>query len=144
MNTKSSRSRRSSCPVNLTLEILGDNWSLLIVRDLMLLGRKTFNQFLNADEGIASNILTDRLQRLEANGIVSRQRDIEDGRRIVYRLTKKGIDLAPLMAEIMLWAAQYENTNIPPEMLDSLRSNREQFIRDIQLRWHETNATSSD
>lgn len=101
----------------------------------MLLGRKTFNEFLNADEGIASNILTDRLLRLEANGIVSRQRDIEDGRRIVYRLTKKGIDLAPLMTEMMLWAAQYENATSHPEMLDSLRNNREQFIEDIKSRW---------
>lgn len=138
------RTRRSNCPVNITLETLGDSWSLIIVRDLMLMGRKTFNEFLNADEGIASNILTERLQRLEANGIVTKHRDPEDGRRIVYRLTKKGLDLAPLMAEMMLWAAQYENVTSHPEMLDSLRNDREQFIRDIQMRWDETDATSSD
>lgn len=135
MNTTPIRTRRSNCPVNITLETLGDSWSLIIVRDLMLMGRKTFNEFLNADEGIATNILTERLQRLEANGIVSKRQDPEDGRRIVYRLTKKGIDLAPLMAEMMLWAAQYENATSHPEMLDSLRNNREQFIEDIKSRW---------
>lgn len=127
--------RRSGCPINITLETLGDGWSLLIVRDLMFTGRRRFNEFLTADEKIATNILTERLQRLECAGIVIKQRDPEDARKFLYRLTEKGIDLAPLLVEMILWAARYENTAAPPQVLKQMRANKEGFIAGVRERW---------
>ncbi len=86
---------RSLCPVNVAVEILGDRWTLLVLRDLMLKGRVTFKSMVEAEEGIATNILADRLSRLEAEGIVEKVRDESDGRRVRYGLSEKGLDLAP-------------------------------------------------
>src|SRR5215470_3287392 len=94
--------------------MLGDAWSLLVVRDLMFKGRNTFNELLNAEEGIASNILADRLRRLEAVGILVKDRDPDDGRRLVYRLTEKGMGLAPVLVELIIWSSRHERTDAPP------------------------------
>src|SRR5262245_14521048 len=95
------RRRRSDCPVHFALEVFGDAWTLLVVRDLMFKGRTTFSDFARAEEGIATNILSDRLARLEAHGIVELE-----GRD--YRLTPKGIDLVPIMLAIIAWSAKYD------------------------------------
>src|SRR5215471_810502 len=108
MKRKPRVSRRSGCPISIGLEIFGDSWSLLIVRDLMFKNLHTFNELLAAGEGIASNILTDRLAKLEAAGIVTKSADEADARRFRYRLTEKGIDLAPTLIEMVLWSARYE------------------------------------
>lgn len=129
--------RRSSCPINASLEILGDRWSLLIIRDLMLRSYRTYKEFLSCDEGIATNILADRLQRLESAGIISTSRDAEDGRKVVYRLTAKGIDLAPIILELILWGAQHEATGAPPAAIRKMRAGREQFLREIRRNWEE-------
>ncbi len=131
-------SRRSGCPISAALEILGDAWSLLIVRDLMFRGRRTFNEFLTAGEGIASNILTDRLLRLEATGILTKRRDKEDARRFVYRLTAKGIDLSPVLVELVQWSARYEDTDAPPRVVRAMRRDRERFLADIRAAWIKT------
>src|ERR1700691_4435 len=86
--------RRSGCPVSISLEIFGDRWSLLIIRDLMVRGYRTFKEFQGSGEGIATNILADRLRKLKANGIITAEPEQSDGRRVNYRLTEKGIDLA--------------------------------------------------
>src|SRR6267154_3011534 len=114
---KTNTKRRSGCPLNASLEIFGDRWSLLIIRDLMLRGFRTYKEFLSSDEGIATNILAERLQRLEAAGIITTSRDAEDGRKVVYRLTEKGIDLAPVLVELILWGAQHEPTGAPPAVI---------------------------
>ena len=101
--------RRSGCPLNASIEMLGDRWSLLIIRDMMLLGSRTFTEFLESYEGIATNILADRLRKLEAYGIITTERDPSDGRKLIYLLTAKGIDLAPVLTEMVLWAAAHEN-----------------------------------
>jgi len=135
MKTKTQSGRRSGCPINVLLETVGDSWSLLIVRDLMFMGKKTFNAFLNAEEEIASNILSDRLQRLEAAGIVLKESDPDDARRYIYRLTEKGIDLAPMLIEMILWAARHEKTAAPPAVIREMTRNREAFIADLRSRW---------
>ena len=135
MVTKSRDSRRSGCPISIALEIFGDAWSLLIVRDLMFKGLRTFSEFASADEKIATNILTDRLARLEAAGILTKAADPADARRVHYRLTEKGMDLAPALVEIVLWAARHEQTDAPPNILRAMRSNREQFLADVRKRW---------
>lgn len=135
MKVKARAARRSGCPISIALEIFGDSWSLLIVRDLMFKGLRTFNEFAAAGEGIATNVLTDRLTRLEAAGILAKQPDPSDARRIHYRLTEKGIDLAPALVAIVLWSARYEDTDAPPSTIRAMRSRRKQFLADVRKRW---------
>src|SRR5688500_8047024 len=94
-----SRQRRSDCPVHFALEVFGDPWTLLVVRDLMLKGRNRYTDFLNAEERIATNVLADRLARLEADGIVEKEA-APRGTSGRYRLTDKGVDLLPILLEI--------------------------------------------
>ena len=101
---------RSGCPVSVSLEVLGDRWSLLIVRDLMVRGLRTFKEFQKSGEGISSNILANRLRKLEASGIIVADNEATDGRRVNYRLTEKGIDLAPVLLELLIWAGRHEAT----------------------------------
>lgn len=100
--------RRSSCPLSFALDIFGDRWSLLVLRDLAFGGKRRYCELLRSDEGIATNILAERLERLEAHGILEKSRDPEDGRRRLYSLTSKGKDLIPVLAEIMRWAARHD------------------------------------
>lgn len=127
--------QRSQCPISVALEMLGDAWSLLIVRDLMFRGRRTFNDFLNGGEGIASNILADRLARLEESGILTKRRDKDDARRFVYRLTAKGIDLAPVLVELVQWSARHEETDAPPHVLRAMRRDRDRFLAQVRAAW---------
>src|ERR1039457_1094832 len=96
----SSSERRSGCPLNASVEMLGDRWSLLSIRDMMLRGFRTYKEFMECYEGIATNILADRLRKLTAYGIIAPEPDASDGRKLIYRLTKKGIDLAPVLTEM--------------------------------------------
>ncbi len=132
-----SRKPRSGCPVNVSLERFGDRWSLLLIRDMMVRGYKTFKEFEESGEGIATNILADRLARLQASGIVMKERDPEDGRRLYYRLTEKGIDLAPVMLELLLWAAKHEETAAPCEVMRSMEANRAAVVEEVKRRWRE-------
>lgn len=127
----------------MALEIFGDRWTLLIVRDLMFRGLRTFNEFAAAGEGIATNILADRLAKLEDTGILTRRPDPNDARRIHYRLTEKGIDLAPVLVEITLWTTQYEETDAPAEIVAAMRTRRRQFLADIRKRWQSGDGMSS-
>jgi DNA-binding HxlR family transcriptional regulator len=126
--------RRSGCPLNASIEMLGDRWSLLIVRDMMVRGFSTFKEFLESDEGIATNILTDRLRRLEEYGIVEAAPDPGDGRKSIYRLTRKGIDLAPVLSEMVLWAAKHEDTG-NQQLVRALQKDRRGFEKRVRERW---------
>jgi DNA-binding HxlR family transcriptional regulator len=125
---------RSLCPLNASVEMLGDRWSLLILRDMMLRGYQTFNEFLKSEEKIATNILTDRLRRLEGFGIIASQRDPKDGRKLIYSLTAKGIDLAPVLTEMVLWAARHEHTG-NQALVRLMRAGKEQFNAGIHQQW---------
>ncbi len=127
--------RRSGCPVSISLEMMGDRWSLLIVRDLMVRGYRTFREFQESGEGIATNILADRLKKLESSGIIESEADGEDGRRVHYRLTEKGIDLAPVMLELLVWAAKHEKTGAPCEVIAHMAANREAVLAEVRRRW---------
>jgi DNA-binding HxlR family transcriptional regulator len=126
---------RSGCPISIALELLGDAWSLLIVRDVMFKGRHTFNEFMAGGEGIATNILADRLRRLEGAGIVEQQPDPADRRRHLYRLTRKGIDLAPVLVELVVWSATYEATDAPPAVVRQMRRARRAFLAGVHRQW---------
>lgn len=123
--------------MNLSLEVFGDRWSLLIVRDLMVRGFRTFYDFEHAGEGIATNILTDRLRRLVQSGIVESEPDATDHRRVNYRLTEKGIDLAPVMLELLIWGAQHEETGAPCEVIAQMAKNREAVLAETRRHWRE-------
>ena len=129
--------RRSGCPISIALELLGDTWSLLIVRDLMFKGRHTYNEFLTAGEGIATNILADRLRRLERAGIVEKRSDPSDGRRAKYRLTAKGVDLAPVLVDLVVWSATHEDTDAPPPVVRQMRADRDACIAEVRRQWRE-------
>jgi DNA-binding HxlR family transcriptional regulator len=126
---------RSGCPISIALELFGDPWSLLIVRDLMFKGLRTFKEFQAAGEGVATNILSDRLKRLEDAGILTQRPDPADARRVLYGLTRKGADLAPMMVELVLWSARYEKTEAPPDIVHEMRTQRPQVIARLQREW---------
>jgi DNA-binding HxlR family transcriptional regulator len=114
--------RRSDCPIHFALEAFGDSWTLLIVRDLMFKDRTTYTELLRAEEGIATNILADRLVRLERDGIIERDDQRTSGG---YRLTAKGIDLLPIMLEVISWSAKHDpSTAAPRAFVRRIRADR--------------------
>jgi DNA-binding HxlR family transcriptional regulator len=129
-----SSGRRSECPLNASVEMLGDRWSLLIIRDMMLRGFKSYKEFLDCYEGIATNILADRLRKLLDYGIITTHSDPTDGRKMIYQLTPKGIDLAPVLTEMVLWAAAHENTG-NQALVKLMREDKGKFLAEIRQRW---------
>ena len=125
------KKKRSNCPVSCSLDVWGDKWSLLIVRDLVFAKQCTYGDFLKSDEKIATNILASRLQMLETNGIITKQDHPESKAKVLYKLTEKGVDLLPIMIEINLWADKY--FTLPKErreMLNEVKKDKEAFIRE--------------
>jgi DNA-binding HxlR family transcriptional regulator len=122
--------KRSDCPISCTLDILGDKWSLLIVRDMMFRQKSTYGEFLKSDEKIATNILATRLQSLEENELIEKLQHPESKAKVLYKLTQKAIDLLPIIVEIHLWADKY--FDIPADikaMIDDVQKGKEEFIK---------------
>lgn len=126
--------RRSECPLNASVEMLGDRWSLLIIRDMMLRGARTYKEFLQGYEGIATNILADRLRKLITYRIITTEPVPSDGRKLTYRLTAKGIALAPVLTEMVLWAAAHEDTG-NQALVEQMREDKEKFMAGVRQRW---------
>ncbi len=125
--------RRSGCPISFSLDLLGDRWTLLVVRDLALKGKSSFSELLASDEGIARNILADRLSRLESRGVVERRRNPSDGRRVDYRLTDDGKALLPVLVELIVWGAEHDpETDAPPEFVAEAKANRPALLRRLR------------
>ncbi len=137
MSDKIRLKHRSGCPVSVSLEIFGDRWSLLIVRDLMVRGFRTFKEFLRSGEGIATNVLADRLRKLQEAGIVTVEAGAGDGRSVSYRLTEKGIDLAPVLLELLIWGARHEQTAAPCALIEVMAANRQRILAEVRRRWRE-------
>ena len=124
--------RRSDCPVSFALDIFGDKWTLIILRDLLIKGKKTFGEFLSSKEKIATNILADRLNTLEKSGIITGSPAPDKKSKINYTLTEKGIDLLPVLIEIIKWSAKYDsNTSTSAEFLARIYSEKEVLIEEI-------------
>ncbi len=124
------KKKRSNCPVSCSLDIWGDKWSLLIVRDLMFSKQCTYGDFLKSEEKIATNILASRLQTLEENRIITKSDHPDSKAKVLYKLTQKGIDLLPIMIEINLWAEKY--FTIPADqkaILKEVKKDKETFIK---------------
>jgi len=130
---------RSGCPLNVSVEILGDRWSLLIIRDMMLRGFRSYTQFLESSEHIATNILAHRLKKLEEYGIIATQQDPLDGRKLIYTLTEKGMDLAPVLTEMVLWAAAHEETQ-NPELIRHIKKDKQKFLAAVRQKWVENSS----
>jgi DNA-binding HxlR family transcriptional regulator len=141
--TKRKVQRRSGCPLNASVEMLGDRWSLLIIRDMMLRGFRSYKEFLDCYEGIATNILADRLRKLLEYEIIAADPDPADGRKLIYRLTEKGIDLAPVLTEMVLWAAGHEETG-NQALVRLMQADKEKFIAGVRERWASSRARRDD
>lgn len=124
---------RSHCPINFTLEHFGDKWSFLIIRDLMFKGKRHYNEFLEAGEKVSTSVLGDRLKKLEKMGIISKGKDSVKKSRIRYSLTQRGIDLLPLLLEMIIWGGlNDELTESPQEFIDEAINNKGQLIEKIR------------
>jgi DNA-binding HxlR family transcriptional regulator len=127
---KPPRRPRSRCPINFGLEIFGDRWSLLILRDLLIVGKRSFKELQDSEEGIASNILSERLDRLEKAGIISRQPVQEDARAIHYFPTEAGRKLLPVLVEMSYWGAIHDPiTTAPRAFVDAYETNRDMLLK---------------
>jgi DNA-binding HxlR family transcriptional regulator len=121
--------------VSISLEVFGDRWSLLIIRDLMVRGFRTFREFQQSGEGIASNILSDRLRKLQKSGIITSEQGEDDKRKVIYRLTEKGIDLAPVLLELLIWGARHEETGAPCALIEQMVKHRGAILAEVRRRW---------
>jgi DNA-binding HxlR family transcriptional regulator len=131
--TKSLPSRRSNCPIARALDFVGDKWTLVVLRDIIMARRRYFQELLAANEGIASNILASRLKLLEAAGMITRRRDPAQARRVIYEPTEKALDLLPVMVELIRWGMKYDpSATAPPHFLRRLAQDRDGFIADIR------------
>lgn len=127
---------RSSCPVAASLDVLGDRWTLVVLRDLLIDGRTHFAD-LAADESIATNTLTERLQRLRDADIIARTRDPEDGRRWIYVPRRPAIELIPVLVDLMIWGSAHTAVEVPPELVGAAEHREAliaQFTQDATAR----------
>ena len=114
---------------------------MLIIRDLMVRGFRTFQEFETSGEGIATNILSDRLRRLRASGVITAKADAQDRRRLNYRLTEKGIDLAPVLLDLLVWGAKHEKTKAPCGLIEHMEKHRDAVLAEVRRRWREGDST---
>ena len=107
----------------------------------MVRGYRTFKEFQASGEGIATNILADRLQKLVTSGIIHTEPEETDGRKINYRLTKKGIDLAPVLLDLLIWGARHEGADASCSLILKMEKNREEILAEVERRWRERDST---
>lgn len=125
---------RSDCPISCSLDVFGDRWSLLVIRDIMLRGKMSYGEFLESEEKISTNILANRLSVLEAEGIITKRISPVNKSKFLYSLTRKGVDLLPIIIEIMDWGAKY-NANCPRRELGKrIRTEKATVIEEYLLR----------
>jgi len=125
--------RRSTCPISYALDFVGDRWTLLVLRDLILARKRYYKELLDSREGIASNILTSRLKLLERAGFVTRAQDPQHARRVVYTPTEKALDLLPTMVELVSWGAKYDaKSDAPAHLVKGINKDRDGFVAQIR------------
>jgi len=149
--SKRKQSARGSgkCPVTFALDVFGDKWSLVILRDMVFKGKRHYGEFLDSAEKISTNILANRLARLEAEGIIEKHRDTQNLSRFVYNLTDKGKDLLPLLLDMIAWSVKYDPqpgaadsviSGAPDRLLEKLHEDRAALIAEIVARMEPHNA----
>lgn len=128
---KQNKYHNSTCPIAYSLDIIGDRWAMLIIRDIVFRGKSSFGDFVNSKEGIATNVLTVRLKRLEQQGIISKEQDTKKLSKYIYRLTDVGLNLLPLLVEMILFAGKHDKqTAVSKEFYNKIKSNKRKFISD--------------
>jgi DNA-binding HxlR family transcriptional regulator len=120
--------QRSTCPVSTSLDVLGDKWTLLILRDIVFAGKSTYGQFLQSEEKMATNILADRLAVLESQGILTKAVAADKKSKFTYRLTEKGVDTIPIIIELVLWGAKHCPTIVDPILLAELQAEKDAAV----------------
>lgn len=126
--SRQNRRDKSNCPISYSLDLFGDRWTLVVLRDLVLWGKSRFAELQASDEQIASNILSDRLRRLECDGFVEAGADPEDARKKIYTPTEKGLSLTPVLLEIAAWGASHDpQSGAPDGFADAFYADREGF-----------------
>lgn len=125
---------RSKCPISFALEVFGDRWTLLVLRDLVLRSQTRFRQLLSSPEGIATNVLSDRLHRLEQRGLIRKERDSDDARQFVYRPTELAVSLVPTLLEMAVWGARSGAGTVKLEIVRRYEADRDKLIAEIQDR----------
>jgi len=124
---------RSDCPITFSLDVVGDKWSLIVLRDLIFARKRYFQEFLGSPEKIASNILASRLKLLEKAGLVTRAADAVNARRVIYAPTAKALDLLPVMLEMLLWGTKYHaKANAPEPFVRRAATDRAGLIADLR------------
>lgn len=130
------RGSRSHCPISLALEAIGDRWSLLILRDVIVRGKTRYQEFLNSEEGISTNILADRLVRLEQQSLLTKSDDPDDKRQFRYSPTQKALDLLPIIFEMGRWSAKYDpRTDVTNPFFLRMKAGKEGFLRQIRVQF---------
>ncbi|MCG8432557.1 MAG: helix-turn-helix transcriptional regulator [Gammaproteobacteria bacterium] len=123
---------KTACPIAFAVDLIGDRWTLLVIRDLMFHGKRYYGELLASEEGIATNVLADRLLKLEENGIVTRHDDPDNRKRIRYQLTKKGKALMPALLELVRWSGKHDpKTGAPKAFLRRLEKDREGLMQEL-------------
>ncbi|MES2417399.1 MAG: helix-turn-helix domain-containing protein [Bacteroidota bacterium] len=125
---------RSDCPISCALDLIGDKWSILIIRDLCFFEKRTFSQFALSDEKIAANILADRLKKFEDYGIVTKGKSLENKKTVLYTITPKGLDFVPVILELVLWGAKHLDSHITDEAKSfarKIKENKEAVIKKV-------------
>lgn len=126
---------RSDCPIANSLDLWGDRWSLLLIRDMMFEGKQHYGEFLQAQEGISTNILADRLAKLEEAGVIVKRQDVAKKSRYVYSLTAKGVDLLPVLVETAVWGLKHhDHTVLSPHIVAAIEADKQGFIAAVQKR----------
>ncbi|WP_276351465.1 winged helix-turn-helix transcriptional regulator [Cohnella caldifontis] len=121
---------KSRCPINFTVEIFGDIWSLLIIRDMIALGKKTYGEFLDSAERIGPSVLADRLAHLERKGIIAKRTDEADKRKFIYSLTEKGLDVIPIVYESAVFGSRHSpDPDAPDVWFESLKHDKEKVLK---------------
>jgi DNA-binding HxlR family transcriptional regulator len=124
--------RLSGCPIDYGLDIFGDRWTLLVVRDLLFGGKRHFKDLMKSPERIASNILTARLKKLEERGLIERSADSDNRKQVIYTLTEKGRDLVPVLVEIVRWSGRHDpNSPVPKSLVERLTRDNDRLVAEM-------------
>lgn len=124
--------QRSTCPVSTSLDVLGDKWTLLILRDMVFAGKSTYGEFRQSAEKVATNVLADRLAVLEAHGLVTKAVAADKKSKFTYRLTEKGVDTIPIIVELVRWGSQHCPTAVDPNLLAELQAGKDAAVAKYQ------------
>jgi len=124
--------KRSTCPINYSVEIFGDKWMLILLRDLMFNGKNSFLEFRASNEKISSAVLTEKLNTLLAEGIVTKVTSPKNASKFLYLLTDKGIELVPFMVEFLDWGSRYNPDGGPKSLLNQIKQSKKKTIAELQ------------